>query len=343
MNNSGKILVTGGAGYIGSHTVVELLQNDFEPVIVDDYRNSDKKVLDRIEQITGIKPLNYAIDICDFEKLEEVFKNEKFDGIIHFAAYKAVGESVGYPLKYYRNNLLGLLNVLELAEKYNVLNFVFSSSCTVYGEPELSVKKVTEETKTKSANSPYGATKQMGERIIEDFAKSGAELKMLNLRYFNPVGAHFSGLIGELPIGKPNNLLPFVTQTGAGIHSHLTIFGNDYNTIDGTCVRDYIHVSDVAEAHVKGLQWLLNQNDALVEIVNIGTGKGNSVLEIVNVFEKISGEKLNWKFGPRRSGDVEEIFADASKAERLMGWKANRTIEDAVRDAWNWEQKLRNA
>ncbi len=341
MNNSSHILVTGGAGYIGSHTVVQLIENGYTPIIVDDLRNAHKNALDGIEKITGKKIIHHPIDVCDLKALKKVFALYPFLGIIHFAAYKAVGESVEQPLKYYRNNILGLLNILEMAQEFDVKNIVFSSSCTVYGEPKNEIV-VNEKSPIQIANSPYGNTKQIGEEIIQDFIKSGVDCKVLNLRYFNPVGAHPSSLIGEFPIGKPNNLMPVITQTAIGKLPKITIFGNDYNTIDGTCVRDYIHVVDVAEAHVKGINWLLKQNESLVEVLNIGTGKGTSVLELVHTFEEIAGQKLNWEFGPRRKGDVVEIFADVTKMFNLMSWKPNKTVKDAVIDAWNWEQKLNN-
>lgn len=334
-----KILVTGGAGYIGSHTVVQLYKEGYTPVIVDDLRNSSERVIEGISKITGEMPLYYRIDINDLEAFEHVFKANKFIGIIHFAAYKAVGESVELPLKYYHNNLIGLLNCLDLVAKYKVPNFVFSSSCTVYGEPDGS-SNVTEDTPIKIANSPYGATKQMCERILLDLHKSGSDLNILCLRYFNPIGAHESSLIGELPLGKPNNLLPFVTQTAIGKIDCLTVFGNDYNTEDGTCIRDYIHVIDLVNAHIKGVEWMDNQEKGVYEVLNIGTGKGVSVLEIINTFEHVSGVKLNWKFGPRRSGDVEQIFANSKKANDLINWTAEKSVEDAVRDAWNWEKYL---
>lgn len=334
-----KILVTGGAGYIGSHTVVQLYKEGYTPVIVDDLRNSSERVIEGISKITGEMPLHYRIDINDFDAFEHVFKANNFIGIIHFAADKAVGESVDFPLKYYRNNLTGLLNCLDLVAKYKVPNFVFSSSCTVYGEPDGSTN-VSEDTPIKIANSPYGATKQMCERILLDLHKSGSGLNVLCLRYFNPIGAHESSLIGELPLGKPNNLLPFVTQTAIGKIDCLTVFGNDYNTEDGTCIRDYIHVIDLVNAHIKGVEWLDNQEKGVYEVLNIGTGKGVSVLEIINTFEHVSGVKLNWKFGPRRSGDVEQIFANSKKANDLINWTAAKSVEDAVRDAWNWEKYL---
>lgn len=335
------ILVTGGAGYIGSHTVVELQSKGYTPVIIDDFRNSKESALDGIENITGVKPILEIVDVCDLSALEQVFKKYNATGIIHFAANKAVGESVDNPLMYYQNNVVGLINMLKMAEKYNVLNFVFSSSCTVYGEPKESAI-VTEEFPIQDANSPYGATKQFCERIIDDVNKSGSALKMMRLRYFNPVGAHSSSEIGELPLGKPNNLLPYVTQTAIGKLECLTVFGDDYNTDDGTCIRDYIHVVDLAKAHIKSLDWLENQVKPVVETINIGTGKGVSVLDIINIFEKETGQKLNWKFGKRRAGDVEQIYADASKANKVLGWKAEKTTSDAIIDSWNWELKLKN-
>jgi UDP-glucose 4-epimerase len=341
MKDNRNILVTGGAGFIGSHTAVELINKGFNPIIVDDFRNSEEKVLKGIKAIVGQEPIMRIVDVTNKEQLKAVFEEFSFSGIIHFAAYKAVGESVAKPLAYYRNNIDGLLNCLELAEEFKVLNFVFSSSCTVYGEPK-GTKIVTELSETQEANSPYGATKQMCERIISDVHKSGSTMRMLNLRYFNPVGAHPSGNIGELPIGRPNNLIPYITQTAAGLLDELTVYGNDYNTYDGTCVRDYIHVVDLAEAHIKGYEWLNNLSEPKLETINVGTGNGTSVLEIIHTFEKVSNQSLNWKFGPRREGDVEEIFADTSKAQELIGWNADRTIEDAIADAWNWQKKRRD-
>lgn len=341
MSQSKYILVTGGAGYIGSHTVVELINSGYVPVILDNLSNSNADVINGIKQITNTDVVFYNVDVCDFESTKEVFESFDFHGIIHFAAFKAVGESVDEPIKYYRNNISGLLNILELAELFKVENLVFSSSCTVYGSPEGS-RVVSESTELQEANSPYGNTKRIGERIISDFIQSNVNLKVLNLRYFNPVGAHESAMIGELPIGKPNNLLPAVTQCAIGKLDKITVYGNDYNTEDGTCVRDYVHVVDVASAHVKGIDWLSNQSESLDEYINIGTGTGTSVLEIINTFEEVSGQKLNWNFGPRRSGDVEEIYANALKASEILNWESKKTVEDAVRDAWNWELKLKN-
>jgi len=341
MNDSKYILVTGGAGYIGSHSVVELYENGFTPVIVDDFRNSHISVIEGLKKITKAEIIYRRIDVCNFQEFENIFIEFSFRGIIHFAAYKAVGESVQEPLKYYRNNLVALINCLELAEKYKVHDIVFSSSCTVYGEPK-GVKVVTEHSSVQPANSPYGNTKQIGEEIINDVIGSGSELRILKLRYFNPIGAHDTGLIGELPIGKPNNLLPYVTQTAIGTLEKLTVFGNDYATHDGTCIRDYVHVCDLANAHVRGLEWLMKQEIGITDTVNIGTGKGTSVLEIIHIFEKISEQELNWEFGNRREGDVPEIYADVTKAEQLLNWKAKRNVKDAIFDAWNWELKRKN-
>jgi UDP-glucose 4-epimerase len=335
-----NILVTGGAGYIGSHTVVELINSGYNPIIVDDFRNSDPLILAGIEKITNQKPLIYKIDICNKEALTTIFKENKIDGIIHFAAYKAVGESVAFPLKYYSNNLVSLTNVLECMLEFSVDKMVFSSSCTVYGEP-IGLKEVSEDSAKAKPSSPYGNSKLISENIIEDTFAANLHLKTICLRYFNPVGAHPSGNIGELPQGKPNNLLPFVTQTAMGKHKNLTVFGKDYPTEDGTCIRDYIHVVDLAKAHVKAINFLENKDQGLNEAVNIGTGKGTSVLEVIQKFEKISNQKLNWQFGERRSGDVIEIFANAKKSFEKLNWKAELTVDDAIKDAWNWELALK--
>jgi len=341
MNEVKHILVTGGAGYIGSHTVVELYKNGYLPVIVDDFRNSHESVIEGLEKITGEKIIYRTIDVCEYGDFEKVFIEFSFVGVIHFAAYKAVGESVQSPLKYYKNNLMALINCLELAEHYHVENVVFSSSCTVYGEPK-GVKTVSEQSAIQPASSPYGNTKQIGEEIIDDLIKGGSSLKVLKLRYFNPVGAHDTGLIGEFPIGQPTNLLPYITQTAIGKLNQLTVFGNDYDTPDGTCIRDYIHVCDLAEAHVKGIEWLAKQKGSLSEAINIGTGKGTSVLEIIHTFEKVSELTLNWEYGNRRNGDVEEIYANVEKSSQLLNWKPTKTVKDAIFDAWNWELKLNN-
>lgn len=339
MENKKEILVTGGAGYIGSHTVLELLDAGFQPIIVDDFRNSNATVISGLKNILGFVPTIHRIDVCDPIELENVFKEHNFFGIIHFAADKAVGESVTNPLKYYRNNIGGLVNLLELALKYKVHNFVFSSSCTVYGEPQ-GMKDVTEETPKSEPKSPYGNTKLIGEAILADLQKAHPDFKVINLRYFNPIGAHPSAQIGEFPIGKPNNLLPYVTQTAIGKLDHLVVFGNDYNTKDGTCIRDFIHVCDLAQAHVNAVEYLMNSSGPCLEAINIGTGKGTSVLEVINDFEKLSGTKLNWKFGPKREGDVSEIFANAQKAEKMLNWKPKYSIQDAIIHSWEWEKKL---
>lgn len=339
MQSQNYIFVTGGAGYIGSHTVVDLYANGYTPIIIDDFRNSNRVVLEGLKKITGKELIVHEVNVCDSAALEKIFSQYQVAGLIHFAAYKAVGESVSEPLKYYRNNLLGLINVLELIQKYKVPSFVFSSSCTVYGDPGKG-SEVSESTPLSVAISPYGNTKLIGEQIIQDVSVSNTNLKMISLRYFNPVGAHPSALIGEFPLGRPNNLLPFVTQTAIGKQSELTVFGDDYPTTDGTCIRDYIHVCDLAKAHVKALKLLINKSEGCNEQLNIGTGKGTSVLELIRTFEAVSGKKLNWKFGPRRAGDVTEIYANVNKSNELLNWKTELTVEDAIRDAWNWEQKL---
>ena len=333
------IVVTGGAGYIGSHTVVSLVESGYTPVILDDFRNANRIVVDGLKSILNSELIIHEGDVCDPDFLGSIFDTYKPDAVIHFAAYKAVGESVAEPLKYYQNNILGLVNVLQKMLDYKINNFVFSSSCTVYGEPT-GEKEVTEETEKNLPNSPYGYTKWIGEQIIQDVFNANKQLKIINLRYFNPVGAHKSALIGEFPLGRPNNLLPFVTQTAIGKQDTLTVFGNDYPTPDGTCIRDYIHVCDLANAHVKAVDFLTEKKSGLIENINIGTGTGTSVKEIIQAFVKETGVVLNWQYGPRRVGDVVEIFANAAKAEKLLGWKSELTIVDAVRDAWNWEQFL---
>jgi UDP-glucose 4-epimerase len=332
-----KILVTGGAGYIGSHTIVELLSAGYEPVIVDNYSNSDKKVLVQLQKITGKEIIAYEADCADIEALRKVFTEQNISGVIHFAAFKAVGESVDEPLKYYDNNLVSLIRLLEVMIEFKVKNFVFSSSCTVYGQPDN--LPVAEDAPVQQANSPYGYTKQVSEQIIMDVINSGADIKAVLLRYFNPIGAHPSALIGELPLGVPNNLVPFITQTAAGLRKKLTVFGEDYNTPDGTCIRDYIHVSDLANAHVKAFEWL-DKNGQSLGIFNIGTGQGVSVLEVIQSFEKESGKELNYTIGPRRPGDVEQIWANADKSNTELGWKAKYSLDDAMRDAWKWQEAL---
>ena len=330
------VLVTGGAGYIGSHTVVALVENGYTPIILDDFRNANRIVLDGLTKILGFLPEIIEVDVCDDNALRAIFQKYSFEGIIHFAAYKAVGESVQNPLKYYQNNLSGLINVLNKMLEFGIKNLVFSSSCTVYGEPK-EIKEVSEDSPKNLPSSPYGYTKWIGEQIMEDTFLAHPELCLINLRYFNPVGAHKSSFIGEFPLGKPSNLLPFVTQTAVGKQDFLTVFGNDYPTRDGTCIRDYIHVMDLAEAHVKALAFLEDHKKGCLEAVNIGTGKGTSVLEIISCFEEVSKCKLNWSFGPKREGDVVEIFANCDKASNLLGWKSKLSINDAVIDAWKWE------
>ncbi len=333
------VLVTGGAGYIGSHTIVSLFESGYTPIILDDFRNANRIVISGLTKIIGFTPEIIEIDVCDEKALHSVFQKYSFEGIIHFAAYKAVGESVADPLKYYRNNLLGLMNILDKMLEFKVKNLVFSSSCTVYGEPE-NVKEVKENSVKNLPTSPYGYTKWISEQIIEDTFKAHPDLHLINLRYFNPVGAHKSSYIGEFPIGRPSNLFPFITQTAIGKQDLLTVFGNDYPTHDGTCIRDYIHVMDLAEAHVKALSYIERIENGCLEAINIGTGKGTSVLEIISCFEKETGCKLNWEVGPRREGDVIEIYANSEKSFHLLGWKSKLSIKDAVIDAWNWEQFL---
>ena len=338
-----KILVTGGTGFIGSHTTVELQEAGYEVVIVDNLSNSKIEVLDGIEKITGIRPVFEKVDCCDKEALEKVFeKNPGIEGIIHFAASKAVGESVEKPLLYYRNNITSLINLLELMPKHGVKGIIFSSSCTVYGQPSKENLPVTEEAPIQKALSPYGNTKQINEEIIQDYIHSGAAIKAIILRYFNPIGAHPSALIGELPNGVPMNLIPFVTQTAIGIREQLKIFGNDYNTEDGTCIRDYIYVVDLAKAHVKAMERVLDHPDTdSVEVFNIGTGRGLSTLEVVEGFEKATGVKLNWTYAPRREGDIEKVWGNVDKANKVLGWKAEAKIDDVLRSAWKWQKKLR--
>ena len=331
-----KIIVTGGAGFIGSHTVVELLVNGFEPVIVDDFRNSKPFIIDNIKQITSKSFSFYNIDCGDVEKLSTVFEKENPDGIIHFAADKAVNESVLDPLKYYHNNITTLVNVLKVVSKFQLKSFVFSSSCTVYGIPKH--VPVSEKTPIQPAFSPYGFTKQIGEQILKDFSKTNLNVSISLLRYFNPIGAHPSGLIGELPLDVPSNLIPFVTQTAIGIRKSLTVHGDDYETNDGTCIRDYIHVVDLASAHVLALN--NSSNNSEPQIINIGTGTGSSVLEVIKTFEKVNNLKLNYTIGPRRSGDAPSVYADNTLAKEKLGWKSVFSLEDALAHAWKWEKKL---
>jgi len=333
-----NILVTGGAGFIGSHTVVELIGAGYQPVIVDNFSNSKMEVLDQLEKITDQKITLYKGDYQDKKLLKQIFDKEKIQGVIHFAAYKAVGESVQKPLAYYLNNVAGLVNLLEAMEENNVPNLVFSSSCTVYGEPDN--LPIGEEAPVKPAASPYGATKQMSEVIIQDTVAASKQLRAVSLRYFNPIGAHPSALIGELPIGVPANLVPFVTQSAAGIRDKLTVFGNDYPTPDGTNIRDYIHVVDLAAAHVKALEYLAKQKPKFYDVFNIGTGQGTTVLEIIKTFQKVTGQKVPYQIGPRRDGDVVAVYASAEKSHKILGWKAKKTLDEALADAWRWQQTL---
>ena len=333
-----NILVTGGAGYIGSHTVVELLEKGFHPVIADNLSNSRENVIDAIFEITGIKVPFIKIDLCNKNETDKIFDQFKIDATIHFAAWKAVGESVEDPLKYYRNNLLSLINLLEIYKERKLDNFVFSSSCSVYGQADK--LPVTENSPLKKPESPYGNTKQIGEEIIEDAIRAN-KFNGIALRYFNPAGAHKSALIGEFPLQPPTNLVPVITQTAIGKRKSLTIHGNDYSTPDGTCIRDYIHVVDVAKAHIAAIERLLNKkNKKPFEIYNLGSGNGNSVLEAINTFEKISGNKLNYIVGPRRAGDVEKVWADTTLANKELAWKCELNLEDIMRSAWAWEMKL---
>ncbi|MCX6220453.1 MAG: UDP-glucose 4-epimerase GalE [Bacteroidia bacterium] len=337
----GKILVTGGTGYIGSHTVVELQNAGFDVVIVDDLSNSTEAVVDQIEEITGIRPEFHQFNMQNPELLEKLFNESKnIDAVIHFAAFKAVGESVQKPLNYYRNNLVSLINLFECMEHSGVNNLVFSSSCTVYGQPDH--LPVTEQTPRQTAESPYGNTKIVCEDIIKDYTRANPKIQAIALRYFNPIGAHPSALIGELPNGIPSNLVPFVTQTAAGIRPQLSVFGDDYNTPDGSCIRDYINVVDLAKAHVISIGRLLNhKNESAFEFFNVGTGNGVSVLELLNSFEKATGQKVNYKIVGRRAGDIEKIYADTTKANTVLGWKSMATLEETLLSAWNWEKRIR--
>ena len=336
------ILVTGGTGFIGSHTTVELINAGYKVVIVDNLSNSQADVIDGIEKITGVRPAFEKMDCCDLDGMDKVFaKYPDIEGIIHFAASKAVGESVEKPLLYYRNNIVSLVNLLELMPKYGVKGIIFSSSCTVYGQPAPENLPVTEDAPVKPAESPYGNTKQVNEEIIRDFITSGADIKAILLRYFNPIGSHPSAIIGEMPNGVPMNLIPYVTQTAMGIREQLKVFGNDYDTPDGTCIRDYIYVVDLAKAHVKAMQRVLDTDSDKLEVFNVGTGKGVSTKEIVDAFEKSTGVKLNWTFAPRRPGDIEKVWANPEKANNVLGWKAETSLEDTLKSAWNWQVKLR--
>ena len=335
-----KILVTGGCGYIGSHTIVDLIENGFDPICVDNNSRSTNALLEGIEKITGKKIKNYKVDLCSFDETHAVFQeNPNIEGIIHFAAYKSVGESVHKPLLYFENNLLSLINILKCVKEFQVPNFIFSSSCTVYGNPD--EIPVTETTPPKPAESPYGYTKQMGEQIVSETTKTIFAQSIL-LRYFNPVGAHPSAHIGELPLGKPENLVPAITQTAIGKLPQMKVYGDDYDTRDGSCVRDYIHVSDIAHAHILALQYLIeHRNKSRCEVFNLGTGNGVTVLEAIKAFEKVSGEKLNYVIGPRRQGDVVAVYANNDLAKELLGWNPQFSLEDMLSTAWKWEIRVK--
>lgn len=333
-----NILVTGGMGFIGSHTVVELHHSGHTPIIVDNLSNSNEAVLAGLEKITGQAFKFYKIDCNDSQSMDQVFEENHIDGVIHFAASKAVGESVEKPLLYYQNNVGSLLVLLKLMEKHNCPSLIFSSSCTVYGQPE--ELPVTEFSPKKPAESPYGNTKQICEEIIEDVTKANKSIKGIALRYFNPIGAHPSSHIGELPLGVPSNLVPFITQSAIGLRGPLTVYGDNYNTPDGTCIRDYIHVVDLAKAHVSSLEYLSKNPDSAFEIFNIGTGQGNTVLEVVETFNRISGDLLSYTIGSRRAGDVEQVFGDVSKSRKVLEWQTQMSMEDCLRDAWNWQLSL---
>lgn len=331
-----KILITGGTGYIGSHTVVELIEKGFDVSIIDNLSNSRHEVVDSIGMITGVSPDFNQIDLCHYEDTEEFFRKNKIDAVIHFAALKAVGDSVKDPIGYYRNNLTSLLNLIDCCNKYKVDKFLFSSSCSVYSDPD--VLPIAEDSPLKKAKSPYANTKKIGEEIIADVISSGKQLKAISLRYFNPVGAHESALIGEYPIGQPTNLMPVITQVAIGKRDKMFVHGTDYPTQDGSCIRDYIHVVDIARAHVSAVERMLEnrmKND--YEVFNLGTGEGVSVLEIITTFEKVTGVKVNYETGPRREGDVIKVYADTSLANRSLEWKAEKNLSDMVRTAWNWE------
>ncbi len=337
-----KVIITGGTGYIGSHTVVEFQNAGYEVVIIDNLSNSSIEVLDGINNITGIKPEFHKLDVANSEDIETLFaKHKDAVGVVHFAAYKAVGESVQKPLMYYHNNILGLVNILSQMQDKNVPNLVFSSSCTVYGQPK--ILPVNENSPIVKAESPYGNTKKINEEIIIDTINSDSKIKSILLRYFNPIGAHPSTEIGELPLGVPNNLLPYITQTAYGLREKLSVFGDDYNTPDGTAIRDYINVVDLAKAHVVAVERLICERNLVnPEIFNIGTGKGVSVLEIINAFERSTEKKLNYQIVDRRAGDIEQVWADTTKANNILGWKAEKTLDETVLSAWEWEKKVRS-
>lgn len=334
------VLVAGGAGYIGSHTTVELIAAGYDVVIVDNFSNSDRSAVEGVRKITGVEVPCIEVDCCDKEAFRRIFEQYEFDSAIHFAASKAVGESVEKPMLYYRNNLLSLMNLVELMHEYGRHNIVFSSSCTVYGEPDK--QPVTELTPRKEATSPYGNTKQMSEDILRDAAKAYGDMKTIALRYFNPIGAHPSALIGELPRGVPQNLVPYVTQTAAGIRECLSVFGDDYPTPDGSCIRDYIDVTDLARAHVAAINRMVEgKSKECYEVFNVGTGRGVSVLELIESFERVNNLKLNYKIAPRRAGDIIAIWADPTLANNELGWQAERTLDETLAAAWKWQQSLK--
>jgi UDP-glucose 4-epimerase len=335
-----KILVTGGAGFIGSHTTVELINAGHTPIIIDNFCNSQKWIIDRIKQITNTKLKVYEGDCTDAKFIDNLFKEEQnIDGVIHFVAFKAVGESVQKPIPYYYNNINSLLTILDAMQNNNVQNIVFSSSATVYGDPD--TNPLTENSPRKEATNPYGKTKIIAEDILRDTVTSGAKINAIPLRYFNPIGAHESHLLGELPTGVPNNLVPYLTQTAAGIRDELTVFGDDYDTEDGTCLRDYIHVVDLAKAHIATLEYLQKQKSPFFDVFNVGTGNGVSVLELINAFEQVNGVKVKYKIGPRRPGDAKACWADTTKINTVMGWKSSKTIQDAMKDSWEWQKTLK--
>ncbi|MEJ7645982.1 MAG: UDP-glucose 4-epimerase GalE [Chryseolinea sp.] len=340
MSEVKKILVTGGAGFIGAHTVVELLNSGYEPVIVDDFSRSDRTLLEGIAKVTKKEVSFFQGDCTDKSFLQKIFKSSGgFSAVLHFAAFKSVGESVEKPLDYYRNNVGSLVALLEVMQEFKVSDLIFSSSCTVYGQPDLI--PVDESAPFKRAESPYGATKQFCERVLEDTFRHG--FRIISLRYFNPIGAHPSALLGELPIGAPNNLVPYITQTAAGVRDKLTVFGNDYNTPDGSCLRDFIHVVDLAQAHVKAMEYLAaGTKNSLFEAFNVGSGVGVSVLQLIDKFVKVTGVQLPFVIGPRRSGDVEKVYADPAKVNKALNWRAKLSIEESLLHAWQWEKKIRN-
>jgi UDP-glucose 4-epimerase len=335
-----KILITGGAGFIGSHTSVALIEAGHEPIIIDNFSNAQRWIIDRIEQITTKRPTVYEGDCTDGDLLSHICEKEKnITGVIHFAAFKAVGESIEKPIPYYRNNLNSLLVLIEKMQEHGIKNIVFSSSATVYGEPD--TNPLTENALRKEATNPYGNTKAIAEDILRDTVRSGAQISAVALRYFNPIGAHHSHLIGELPQGVPSNLVPYITQATAGIREELAIFGNDYDTPDGTCIRDFIHVVDLAEAHIATLEYLTRQKTPFYDVFNVGTGTGTSVMELITAFEEVNQTKVPYVFGPRRSGDISACWADISKIHGIIGWKSEKTIADAMGDAWQWQKTIK--